>query len=122
MASFLITRLGNVPINGRIKVWAVSTPPADYAMYLDRWEIVNVVRTLTAFLLIVAIAVHASRAAQPVYQPTSSRPSTAAGTASRYSAIGLRGARSIGRATSPTSRPRSSASVSRAARRPLRAS
>jgi hypothetical protein len=38
VASFLITRLGNVPINGQIKLWAVITPPADYASILQRWE------------------------------------------------------------------------------------
>lgn len=48
--SFLITRFGNVPINGQIKVWAVGTPPADYAEILQRWEMYNVIRTLTAFV------------------------------------------------------------------------
>ncbi|MFJ4777945.1 anthrone oxygenase family protein [Streptomyces sp. NPDC088762] len=49
VASFLITRLGNVPINGRIKEWAVSSPPVDHAEILDRWEIFNLARTGTAF-------------------------------------------------------------------------
>ncbi|WP_433261746.1 anthrone oxygenase family protein [Actinosynnema sp. CS-041913] len=60
VASFLITRLGNVPINGRIKVWAVTTPPADYASILQRWEMFNIARTVTAlaaFVLVISLAV-----------------------------------------------------------------
>ncbi|MDV5144050.1 DUF1772 domain-containing protein [Streptomyces sp. SBC-4] len=59
IASFLITRFGNVPINGQIKVWAVTTPPADYAEILQRWENYNIARSLTAlaaFVLIIALA------------------------------------------------------------------
>ncbi|MBT2444441.1 hypothetical protein J7E93_30965 [Streptomyces sp. ISL-36] len=37
----LITRLGNVPINGRIKQWAATAAPADHAAILDRWEAFN---------------------------------------------------------------------------------
>jgi uncharacterized membrane protein len=58
VASFLITRLGNVPINGQIKIWAVSTPPAGYMDLLDRWENYNIARTVTgvaAFLLVIAV-------------------------------------------------------------------
>jgi uncharacterized membrane protein len=60
VTSFLITRFGNVPINGRIKVWAVTTPPADHAEILQRWEMFNVARTLTAlaaFALVILLAV-----------------------------------------------------------------
>ena len=66
VASFLITRLGNVPINGRIKVWAVTSPPADYAEILQRWEMFNVARTLTAlvaFALVILLAVGTADAA-----------------------------------------------------------
>ncbi|WP_121012000.1 DUF1772 domain-containing protein [Saccharothrix australiensis] len=59
VASFLITRFGNVPINGLIKVWAVTSPPADYAAVLQRWEAFNVARTvaaLIAFLLVIVVA------------------------------------------------------------------
>ncbi|MGW1769473.1 anthrone oxygenase family protein [Streptomyces sp. NPDC002073] len=49
LASFLITRFGNVPINGRIKEWAVTTAPVDHAEILDRWEAFNQARTGTAF-------------------------------------------------------------------------
>jgi uncharacterized membrane protein len=72
VASFLITRFGNVPINGRIKVWAVTAPPADYVTHLQRWETFNIVRTLTAliaFVLVVAIAVRATRTLQTDRRP-----------------------------------------------------
>lgn len=61
LASFLITRLGNVPINGRIKVWAVTTPPADHAAILQRWDWFNTARTLTALTAFVIIVVMATR-------------------------------------------------------------
>jgi uncharacterized membrane protein len=49
VASFLITRLGNVPINSRIKQWAADSAPADHAEVLARWEAFNYARTGTAF-------------------------------------------------------------------------
>jgi len=66
VASFLITRLGNVPINGQIKVWAVTTPPADYASILQRWEAFNIARTLTAltaFVLVVTLTIRSRHVA-----------------------------------------------------------
>ncbi|MET0237434.1 MAG: DUF1772 domain-containing protein [Kibdelosporangium sp.] len=60
VVSFLVTRFGNVPINGQIKQWAVSTAPADHAEILQRWEMFNVVRTLAgliAFLAVICAAV-----------------------------------------------------------------
>ncbi|MFD4869659.1 anthrone oxygenase family protein [Streptomyces sp. NPDC058412] len=59
LASFLITRLGNVPINGRIKEWALTSAPADHAEILRRWELFNNLRTLTAltaFALLITLA------------------------------------------------------------------
>ncbi|MFE4976402.1 DUF1772 domain-containing protein [Kitasatospora sp. NPDC056651] len=59
VTSFLITRFGNVPINGRIKQWAATAPPADYVEILRRWELFNVARTLTAvaaFAVLVSLA------------------------------------------------------------------
>lgn len=50
VASFLITRLGNVPINGRIKKWAATSAPADHAEILARWEAFNYARTGAAFI------------------------------------------------------------------------
>ncbi|MEV7526468.1 DUF1772 domain-containing protein [Streptomyces sp. NPDC091371] len=55
LASFLITRLGNVPINGRIKEWAVTSAPPDHAEILDRWEAFNNARTGAAFAAFVLL-------------------------------------------------------------------
>ncbi|MFJ8582186.1 anthrone oxygenase family protein [Micromonospora sp. NPDC093277] len=57
--SFLVTRFGNVPINAKIKVWAVTTAPPDHEAILRRWEIFNDVRTgaaLVAFVLLLVLA------------------------------------------------------------------
>ncbi|MGW4283966.1 anthrone oxygenase family protein [Nocardia sp. NPDC004750] len=56
IAAFLITRLGNVPINQKIKIWAISGPPADYAEILTRWETFHVARTACAVLAFLLIA------------------------------------------------------------------
>lgn len=59
VTSFLVTRFGNVPINGRIKVWAVTSAPGDHAAILDQWEAYNVVRTvaaLAAFVLVIVVS------------------------------------------------------------------
>ncbi len=51
-ASVVLTacsRLGNVPINGRIKEWAATSAPADHAEILSRWEAFNYARTGAAF-------------------------------------------------------------------------
>ncbi|MGW4352245.1 DUF1772 domain-containing protein [Nocardia sp. NPDC004582] len=66
VTSFVITRFGNVPINGKIKQWAVGPRPDDYAQILHRWELFHIARTgtaLLAFLIIIAIAVFAQPAA-----------------------------------------------------------
>ncbi|MCZ7438749.1 DUF1772 domain-containing protein [Micromonospora sp. WMMC241] len=58
LTSFLVTRFGNVPINARIKVWAVSSVPPEHAELLRRWEMFNLVRTvaaLAAFVLVVLV-------------------------------------------------------------------
>ncbi|WP_331755687.1 DUF1772 domain-containing protein [Streptomyces sp. NBC_01643] len=60
VATFLVTRLGNVPINGQIKKWAVSAAPDDHAEILQRWDLYNDIRTVTAvgaFLLLAIMAV-----------------------------------------------------------------
>jgi uncharacterized membrane protein len=59
LASFLVTRFGNVPINAKIKLWAVTSAPADHAVLLQRWEMFNIARTvaaLTAFVLVLVVA------------------------------------------------------------------
>ncbi|MEV0648531.1 anthrone oxygenase family protein [Phytomonospora sp. NPDC050363] len=58
LTSLLVTRFGNVPINGRIKVWAVEGAPAGHAEILARWEAFNYLRTSTAiaaFVLVIVI-------------------------------------------------------------------
>ncbi|SBT44809.1 DUF1772 domain-containing protein [Micromonospora narathiwatensis] len=55
--SFLVTRFGNVPINAKIKVWAVSTAPPDHEAILRRWEMFNNVRTGTALVAFVLLLV-----------------------------------------------------------------
>jgi energy-coupling factor transporter transmembrane protein EcfT len=68
IAAFLITRLGNVPINQEIKVWAVSGPPADYAEILSRWEAFHFARTacaLVAFLLVALTTLLPAKEARP---------------------------------------------------------
>ncbi|MEV5085776.1 DUF1772 domain-containing protein [Streptomyces sp. NPDC056159] len=64
VSSFLITRFGNVPINGRIKQWAATAPPPDHAEVLRRWELFNDARTATAaiaFGLLILIALTGQR-------------------------------------------------------------
>jgi uncharacterized membrane protein len=64
VTSFLVTRFGNIPINGQIKVWAATTPPPDYRAILDRWEIFNITRTLTAlaaFVLVITLVVRVTQ-------------------------------------------------------------
>ncbi|MGW6984015.1 DUF1772 domain-containing protein [Streptomyces sp. NPDC054932] len=59
LTSFLITRLGNVPINGRIKEWALTSAPVGHEEILRRWELFNNLRTLTAvmaFTLLIVLA------------------------------------------------------------------
>ncbi|WP_324190879.1 DUF1772 domain-containing protein [Nocardia beijingensis] len=65
VAAFLITRLGNVPINQKIKVWAVSGPPADYAEILGRWEIFHIARTTCALLAFTLLVTTTLRPTNP---------------------------------------------------------
>lgn len=69
LASFLITRFGNVPINGRIKRWALTSAPADHAEILRRWELFNNVRTLTALVAFGLLIVLAVGRVRPVTRP-----------------------------------------------------
>jgi len=64
VTSFLVTRFGNVPINGQIKVWAVTSAPPGYTNLLRQWETFNIIRTGTAvvaFLLLLVIVFQQSR-------------------------------------------------------------
>ncbi|MGV9846555.1 anthrone oxygenase family protein [Streptomyces fungicidicus] len=67
-ASFLITRFGNVPINGRIKHWAINGPEPDTAELLRRWELFNNARTLTgiaAFVVLITLALRGQTGGPP---------------------------------------------------------
>lgn len=55
--TFLVTRFGNVPINGRIKEWAVGQVPSDHLEILQRWDTFNLVRSSTAVTAFVAVIV-----------------------------------------------------------------
>ncbi|MFH9968779.1 anthrone oxygenase family protein [Streptomyces mirabilis] len=72
VASFLITRFGNVPINGRIKQWAATAPSADHASILHRWELFNDARTLTAVVAFALLTFLALRKTTPY--PTADKP------------------------------------------------
>ncbi|MFF5797833.1 MULTISPECIES: DUF1772 domain-containing protein [Streptomyces] len=64
LTSFLITRLGNVPINGQIKKWAATSAPPDHAEILARWEAFNYARTgaaFAAFVLLILLALRQHR-------------------------------------------------------------
>ncbi|WP_354637371.1 DUF1772 domain-containing protein [Kitasatospora camelliae] len=65
VVSFLVTRFGNVPINGRIKQWAATAPPADHAAVLHRWELFNDARTVTAVLAFALLTLLALRSSAP---------------------------------------------------------
>ncbi|MGW1976917.1 anthrone oxygenase family protein [Streptomyces sp. NPDC001889] len=68
LASFLITRLGNVPINGRVKEWAAGSAPAGHAEVLARWEAFNHARTgaaFAAFTLLILLALRGGDTGRP---------------------------------------------------------
>ncbi|WP_245674113.1 DUF1772 domain-containing protein [Actinoplanes rectilineatus] len=58
---FLVTRWGNVPINGEIRGWSATDPPADWAERLQRRQVFHEVRTAAAIgAFIVLLLVTAS--------------------------------------------------------------
>ena len=68
VATFGVTRFGNVPINRQIREWVATSLPRDHAQILDRWEMLHYVRTVTAVLMFVAvvlIAVSVRRRGEP---------------------------------------------------------
>ncbi|WP_378730683.1 anthrone oxygenase family protein [Nocardia brasiliensis] len=59
VASFVITRFGNVPINHQINRWVTEGAPTDYAEILTRWDYFHYLRTgtaLIAFALMIFLA------------------------------------------------------------------
>ncbi|GAA3470582.1 anthrone oxygenase family protein [Nonomuraea roseola] len=60
LTSLLITVFGNIPLHAHFRRWAAGPVPAGHAEILQRWEPFHTLRTqsaLTAFLLIISIAV-----------------------------------------------------------------
>ncbi|WP_433789645.1 anthrone oxygenase family protein [Actinoplanes sp. CA-252034] len=57
LTALLVTRFGNVPINGEIRTWAATGLPADYADRLARWEAWHDVRTVAALAAFVVLLV-----------------------------------------------------------------
>lgn len=60
LATFLVTRFGNVPINQVIRTWPPAAPPADWLQWLRQWDIYHLLRTGTALGCFIAFmgAVH----------------------------------------------------------------
>lgn len=58
-ATFLVTRFGNVPINGEIKAWAAGDLAADYLDRLRTWGVFNDIRVATAVAAFVLVIVAA---------------------------------------------------------------
>ncbi|MEU3599355.1 DUF1772 domain-containing protein [Streptomyces sp. NPDC006798] len=66
VATFLITRFGNVPINARIKKWAATVPPENHTDVLRRWELFNLARTATAVAALAVLVYALTRTDRPV--------------------------------------------------------
>lgn len=76
IASFLITRLGNVPINHQINRWAVDGAPADHAEILTRWDCFHDLRTATAliaFALVITLVLRSPRTPEAVEPATAAQ-------------------------------------------------
>ena len=48
IVSLVVTRLGSVPINIEMKKWNPASPPADWLLILDKWDLYNAIRTFTS--------------------------------------------------------------------------
>jgi uncharacterized membrane protein len=59
VATFLVTRFGNVPFNAEIRAWAAGALAPDYQDQLATWDVYNDIRVATAvdaFALVVVAA------------------------------------------------------------------
>ncbi|MET0414574.1 MAG: DUF1772 domain-containing protein [Actinoplanes sp.] len=67
LTSFLVTRLGNVPINGEIRGWSATNPPADWVERLQRWEVFHEMRTAAAIgaFIVLLLVTESVRGAVP---------------------------------------------------------
>ena len=50
LATVLVTRFGNVPINQLVRKWLTEPPPANYLEPLHRWDVFNNIRSVAAVL------------------------------------------------------------------------
>ncbi len=76
--TFLVTRFGNVPINGEMRAWAAGDLAVDYQQRLQVWGALNDVRVATsiaAFVLLV-VAVGQVRAVAGSPEPAAARPAS----------------------------------------------
>lgn len=53
IAAMIVTLVVNVPIDGQIREWTVSTLPSDWRTIRDRWEFYHMIRT---FLSLAAVS------------------------------------------------------------------
>lgn len=65
VASFLVTRFGNVPINRQMRDWVATSPPADHIAILQRWDMFNYLRTSTAIIAFAILVVLTLRHSRP---------------------------------------------------------
>src|SRR5882757_10898677 len=58
IATLLITRLGNIPINLEVKTWLPTAPPVNWLAIMRTWDFYHSMRTVTAIgsFLMVLIA------------------------------------------------------------------
>ena len=75
LTSFLVTRLGNVPINGEIRGWSATNPPVDWAEQLQRWEVFHEVRTTAAIGAFIVLLLVTERVRGTVTATTGTRDS-----------------------------------------------
>ena len=63
IATLMITRFGNVPINMEVKTWLPSAPPANWLTTMKTWDSYHSMRTATAigsFLMVLLASFSAS--------------------------------------------------------------
>jgi uncharacterized membrane protein len=76
---FLVTRFGNVPINGIMRSWSPTSPPIDWLQKLHRWDVFNSIRTIAAigtFLCVSFAAQLTIGARSPAFPGASSERAT----------------------------------------------
>lgn len=59
VGTFLVTGLGNVPLNNELAAVSASDPAAAriWARYLDRWTFLNTVRTIAAIVAVLSFTI-----------------------------------------------------------------